>query len=416
MNKNIIIRKRKSVKQGVTFEYRFETAPVCGQRKWISKSGFKTERLARAAGRKAMAEYYAYEQTADTSSMSFDSFLKHWIANDCKSILSERTVEHYQKKVQNLIAPMLGGYRLDHINRDNLQGLLTHLHDNGYAYNTLVSVKGILTKCFNYAVFSGYLKKSPAVKLKIPRSENTTVPTRLSPHVCLSQEQIARIFDRFPVTSPAHLPLKIGLHCGLRLGEAFALTWDDIDLSQKTISINKQIQWRQFNRTKQEKKQTNGKATEEAGRWYFSSTKYKSDRVIDIDDELWKLLKQAKEKQAKAKDSFDDKNIRYYANIKREITKTKTDKEINFVFIRDDGTYITPRTMHYVSRIIHYQLNIKEFDYHSLRHTHATQLIEYGAPLKYIQHRLGHKKIDVTLNIYQSTGFTIYNAFVELFV
>lgn len=46
MNKNIIIRKRKSVKKGVTFEYRFETAPVCGQRKWISKSGFKTERLA----------------------------------------------------------------------------------------------------------------------------------------------------------------------------------------------------------------------------------------------------------------------------------------------------------------------------------------------------------------------------------
>ena len=40
-------------------------------------------------------------------------------------------------------------------------------------------------------------------------------------------------------------------------------------------------------------------------------------------------------------------------------------------------------------------------DFHSLRHTHATMLVENGAPLKYVQRRLGHKKIDVTMNIYQ---------------
>ena len=57
--------------------------------------------------------------------------------------------------------------------------------------------------------------------------------------------------------------------------------------------------------------------------------------------------------------------------------------------------------MQHTSRVIHNDLNIKEFDFHSLRHTHATVLLEKGAPLKYIQQRLGHKKIDVTLNVYQ---------------
>ena len=57
--------------------------------------------------------------------------------------------------------------------------------------------------------------------------------------------------------------------------------------------------------------------------------------------------------------------------------------------------------MQHTSRIIHNELNIKDFDYHSLRHTHATVLLEKGAPLKYIQQRLGHKKIDVTINVYQ---------------
>ena len=57
--------------------------------------------------------------------------------------------------------------------------------------------------------------------------------------------------------------------------------------------------------------------------------------------------------------------------------------------------------MQHTSRVIHNELNIKDFDFHSLRHTHATVLLENGAPLKYIQQRLGHKKVDVTINVYQ---------------
>ena len=57
--------------------------------------------------------------------------------------------------------------------------------------------------------------------------------------------------------------------------------------------------------------------------------------------------------------------------------------------------------MQHASHVIHNDLKIKDFDYHSLRHTHANVLMEKGAPLKYIQQRLGHKKIDVTLNVYQ---------------
>ena len=52
------------------------------------------------------------------------------------------------------------------------------------------------------------------------------------------------------------------------------------------------------------------------------------------------------------------------------------------------------------SRVIHYELGVREFTYHSLRHTHATQLIAAGAHPKAVQERLGHKNLSVTLNIY----------------
>ena len=46
-------------------------------------------------------------------------------------------------------------------------------------------------------------------------------------------------------------------------------------------------------------------------------------------------------------------------------------------------------------------MNIPTFDYHSLRHTHCTELLEAGVPPKVVQIRLGHKDIRTTLNIYE---------------
>lgn len=401
MKQNITIRKRDSKKHGVTYEYRFETASISGQRKWISKGGFLDENTARIEGIKALNEYNTCGQVISPTTMSVADFLEHWLVNDCAATINENTLINYRKKIKNLIVPYLGKYRMNTIDRDKLQNLLITLHDNGYSYNTLSGVKGILTKCFNYAYYSGYLVKMPAINLKLPKSENTTIPTRLSPHVYLTKEQLSRIFERFPLSHPSHLPLMLGLHCGLRLGEAFALTWNDIDLENKKISVNKQIQWRQYERSAEAKKADNGKKTDDCGCWYFSSTKYKSDRVIEMDEELFDLLSAEKKKQDNARFYFGDRYARYYVTERKEITEIPTANEISFVFVREDGSYITPRTMQHTSHTIHHTLNIKDFDYHSLRHTHATVLLEKGAPLKYIQQRLGHKKIDVTVNVYQ---------------
>ena len=401
MKQNVLIRKRTSVKKGATYEYRFETASIGGQRQWISKGGFEDEQSARVAGIKALNEYNTCGQVVEPITMSFADFLEHWIQNDCVNIISETTLLHYRKKIKTLIVPYLGKYRVNSIDRDKLQNLLAVLHDKGYSRHTLVGVRGILTKCFSYAYNCGYLTKIPTVNLKIPRNENTSVATRKAPHIYLTPEQLTAIFKRFPVGHPAYLPLMIGLHCGLRLGETFALTWDDIDLSNRTVSVNKQIQWRQFPRTDEERKASNGKSLEACGCWYFSSTKYHSDRVLELDEELCRLLVAEKEKQEKARVYYGDRYTRYYMTDRREVTCSSEWIEIPFLFVRENGTYITPRTMQHVSRVIHQDLDIVDFDFHSLRHTHATVLLEKGAPLKYIQQRLGHKKIDVTINVYQ---------------
>lgn len=57
--------------------------------------------------------------------------------------------------------------------------------------------------------------------------------------------------------------------------------------------------------------------------------------------------------------------------------------------------------MQHTSSVIHNQLGFPEFDFHSLRHTHCTMLLDNGADPKYVQTRLGHKSVQITLDIYQ---------------
>lgn len=50
--------------------------------------------------------------------------------------------------------------------------------------------------------------------------------------------------------------------------------------------------------------------------------------------------------------------------------------------------------------MIHHELGFHNFTFHSLRAAHATMMLENGAPPKDVQHRLGHKNIKVTMDIY----------------
>ena len=74
--------------------------------------------------------------------------------------------------------------------------------------------------------------------------------------------------------------------------------------------------------------------------------------------------------------------------------------EVHLLNIRQNGTYIQPRVMQHCFRVIHYDLNYKEIDFHSLRHTHATLLLSSGVNIKAVQERLGHKKPNITLDVY----------------
>ena len=83
----------------------------------------------------------------------------------------------------------------------------------------------------------------------------------------------------------------------------------------KTITVNRQVQWYAGKRTEEEKKRTNG-TSESNGYWYFCEPKYKSYRTIDIDDTLLDILKEEYEKQQRACEYYDEYYSHYYSDFK----------------------------------------------------------------------------------------------------
>lgn len=183
----------------------------------------------------------------------------------------------------------------------------------------------------------------------------------------------------------------------MRTGEVFALTWDDIDLENKIIKINKTV----YSKIKDDK-----------GRWVLGTTKTNySCREVFICDTLYKVLSNYKEKQKLLKKKYGRKYKKYelepiknkYGKIneyKIVENKHKNLKSVEMVFTKNNGLYVGTDIIKYLFKIIHNELGIKKCRFYDLRGSYATQILRKGAEIKDVADILGHSKIETTENYY----------------
>jgi len=86
----------------------------------------------------------------------------------------------------------------------------------------------------------------------------------------------------------------------------------------------------------------------------------------------------------------------------------------DLVCVRENGSMLSPDSFKYVCRVVHHDLGLA-FNYHSLRHTHATMLVEAGADLKDVQERLGHSTIQTAMNRYVHDTDAMQTRTVDIF-
>jgi len=282
--------------------------------------------------------------------MLFSDFIQIYF-DDMKHRLRASTVENKHWIVDKKITPIFGKKPLSQITSTDIRkwqnGLISYLDENGNGYSQtyLKSVNNQLTAIFNYAVKYYNLAENPCHKAGSMGKKDA------DEMLFWTWEEFNTFIPHLEYKPQAYTAFITLYYTGMRIGELTALTPADIDLAKKTININKSYQ------------RLNGEDI-------ISPPKTpKSNRVITIPDALCRCLKS-------------------YMN--RTYALEKNDR-------------LFPFTNHFIRHEMDkgcLKSGVKRIRVHDIRHSHASLLIDMGFTPLLIAERLGHEKVETTLQTY----------------
>jgi len=351
-------------KKGDQWYFSFELAKVGGKRRRVERAGGRTKKEAQAKMREVMAEYEKAGQLFDESEISVSDYMDYWIDNYVRTNLKYNSLTYYQGIIKNHIKPKFGHYKLSTITPATIQTFINGKFIEGYSKNSLTNMMGLLSKAFKMAVHPyGFIKQDPTRFVTVPKMDQK--PKDGEDLKIIAMKDYRKILERFPRGSTFYVPLEIAFGTGMRGGEVCALTWDNVNLSAKTIRVEKTM------------------IMMEHGHWELGTPKTKNSyRTVQITEHLATVLKQAQRDQKENSLKYGQ----YYL-------------QSNHVCTKENGEPVTTNSLKYLSRVVNYELMIN-FNFHSLRHTHASILVASGANFKAIQERLGHSNLSTTMDTY----------------
>ena len=284
-------------------------------------------------------------------------YLQRWLADAVQHSVRPRTYEDYDLCVRRLL-PLIGRTRLRALTPEQVQHAVSRLLDHGLAPQTVRQTHMVLRKALKQAVLWRMLPTNPSDAVSAPRAERKELRT-------LSESEVRHFLSTTRGMRDHGLWVFL-VTTGVRLGEALALRWSDVDLNEDRVSIRRAVQYQRG-----------------VGRVFVEPKTSRSRRTVPIPQETAAIL--ADQRRS------NDRDQRRAGALWREG---------DLVFPNPIGL---PRNANSRSISFHQALEragLPRVRLHDLRHTAATHLLTKGVHPKVVQDLLGHSTIAITLDTY----------------
>ena len=315
-----------------------------GERKPKCKRGFATRREALEWEQKFQ------QQSAGDLDMSFEAFCEIY-TNDLKARLKESTWQTKENIIKTKLLPYFGKRKINEITTKDViawQNELLAYRDEKrkpYSQTYLKTLHNQLSAIFNHAVRFYDLHSNPAAKAGNMGTEERREM------LFWTKEEYQKFAEEMMDKPVSYYAFQMLYWTGIREGELLALTPSDIDFEKKTLTVNKSYQ-----RLGREDIITTPKTP-------------KSIRTIPIPDGLCTCLQE------------------YMSHC--------------YGLQKDDRLF--PYTKSFLYHEMEYGCKasgVKRIRVHDIRHSHASLLVEMGFSPLLIAERLGHEKVQTTMDTY----------------
>lgn len=312
-----------------------------------------------------------------TSKMSLEEYLNWYYDTIYKTRIEPTTLRTYKDHIRSMCNYKeydIGSIRLDMFDKVNNQFIaFFNAAAPHYARNTLKGFLRILRRPIAYAEKNDMIVKGILDEVTVPSETHVGHKKKEIPF--LTQEQADMLYheayrkclgnSNYRYGTNAWIVILI-MHTGLRIGEARALRWNDVNLEKRIIHIDEAI------------------------------------GIIKKDDKYKEILKSPKNNSSIRDVPLNDTAIEMLKNLEQI---NPDHKPTDFVCLNKTGKVAMAQNIQGTlnSMIRYIDCGVDHCNLHALRHTFGSLLFAKGVDIKTISVLLGHKDIQTTANVYVKT-------------
>ncbi len=284
--------------------------------------------------------------------------------------LTENTIRNYTAMYNKHVSDsILGNMKISDIRKINITYFYEQLQEKGISYGTVSFYHKLLSSVFNMAVDNELIRNNPtkrALEVVEGTHQKREALTRKQ------QEGLLTYLYKHDRDMYRKVAFLIGTMC--RVSEFAGLTWEDIDMKNRIIVIDHQLQYKKIGGDNFD--------------FHITSTKNTHTRKIPMTDDVYDVLSELH---------------KYFFILRKDYC---VDGKKDFLFYSKSGKLLNITSFNYDLKKAVEKYNetaeykIDRISAHTLRHTGCTRDAEDGMDIKVLQYIMGHSNTQITNNVY----------------